>query len=139
MRKLALILLIAACGKSPSTGGDDTMSPDADMNGSNTDPAAFEIKSTDILLPAGAEFTKCFYFHTPNTATVAVNKWVSDLTPGSHHMIMFLNPGGSQPADGKIDDMCGIGGARCAQAPSNEGIGRERPVSAARRSRRRRS
>lgn len=110
MRKLAFVLIAAAaCGKSPSTG-DDTMQPDADNNGS-AGAAAFEIKSTDILLPAGAEFTKCFYFHTPNTATVAVNKWVSDLTPGSHHMIMFLNPGGSQPADGTIDDMCGIGGS----------------------------
>jgi hypothetical protein len=109
MRKLAyVILLAAACGKDPGTM---MTGPDA-SNGSNTDPTpTFEIKSTDILLPAGTEFTKCFYFHTPNTETVAVHKWISDLTPGSHHMIMFLNPGGSQPADGTIDENCGIGGA----------------------------
>ena len=99
-----VIVLAAACGKDPGT----TMNgPDA-PNGSNEPTPTFEIKSTDIALPAGAEFTKCFYFHTPNTSTVAVNKWISDMTPGSHHMIMFLNPGGSQPADGTIDDNCGI-------------------------------
>lgn len=107
-----VLVLAAACGKDPASMGDDTMMPDGSTgsNGSNDPAAAFEIQSTDILLPAGAEFTKCFYFHTPNTDTVAINKWVSDMTPGSHHMIMFLNPGGSQPADGTIDDNCGIGG-----------------------------
>lgn len=109
MRKLAFVFLIAACGKNPSTG-DDTMTPDAEMTGSDSTAAAFEIKSTDILLPAGQEFTKCFYFHTGNAASVAINKWVSDMTPGSHHMIMFLNKSGaSQPADGTIDENCGFG------------------------------
>jgi hypothetical protein len=109
MRKFAFVLLtLAACGKDPAMGGDDTMNPDGNT-GSNLGTPAFEITSTDILLPAGTEFTKCFYFHTPNTATVAVNKWVADMTPGSHHMIMFLNPGGSQPADGTIDENCGLG------------------------------
>jgi hypothetical protein len=85
------------------------MNPDGNT-GSNTGTTAFEIKSTDILLPAGAEFTKCFYFHTPNTDTVAINKWVSDMTPGSHHMIMFLTPNASSPpADGTIDENCGLG------------------------------
>ena len=112
MRKLALVLLIAACGKSPSTTGG----PDADMMGSNTGSntgggsLAFEIKSTDIPLAAGQEFTKCFYFHTSNTSQVAINEWVSDMTPGSHHLILFLNTSGaSQPADGTIDSNCSFG------------------------------
>jgi len=112
MRKLAFVLIAAAaCGKSPSTGGDDDqMTPDADMTGSNTEPLAFEITSTPILLPHGMEFTKCFYFHTSNTSPVAINKWISDMTPGSHHLIMYLNTSGaSQPADGTIDDNCGFG------------------------------
>jgi hypothetical protein len=111
MRKFAFVLLtLAACGKDPGMG-DDTMNPDGNT-GSNVGSAAFEITSTDILLPAGAEFTKCFYFHTPNTATVAINKWISDMTPGSHHMIMFLTPNVSNPpADGTIDENCGgLGG-----------------------------
>jgi hypothetical protein len=107
MRKFALLLLIAACGKDPGMSGDDTMTPDG-STGSNDPNATFELKSPDILLPAGQEFTKCFYFHTPNTQTVAVNKWISDMTPGSHHMIMFLTPNVSNPpADGTIDENCG--------------------------------
>jgi hypothetical protein len=102
-----VIVLAAACGKDPAsmTGGPDG------NTGSNTDgTAAFEIKSTDITLPAGQEFTKCFYFHTSNTATVSVNKWVSDMTPGSHHMIMFLTPNNSSPPpDGTIDENCSFG------------------------------
>ena len=94
-------------------GGDDTMNPDANGNtGSNTGGGtlAFEIKSTDIPLPAGQEFTKCYYFHTANTAQVAINEWVSDMTPGSHHLILFLNTtGASQPADGTIDENCSFG------------------------------
>jgi hypothetical protein len=31
----------------------------------------------------------CYWFHTPNAAAVMINKWVSDMTPGSHHMIFF--------------------------------------------------
>jgi hypothetical protein len=99
-----VIVLAAACGKDPTTGmmGGPDSSTDA--------TPAFEIKTTDIALPAGTEFTKCFYFHTPNTATVPVNKWISDLTPGSHHMIMFLTPGNSSPPpDGTIDENCGFG------------------------------
>ncbi len=64
---------------------------------------AFSIQSSDLTINPGDEVTKCFYFHTPNTAQVNVNKWVSDMTPGSHHMIWFTNFG-SQPADGTIDD-----------------------------------
>lgn len=103
----SLLVSTVACHKSTSGGGgDDTTGPDA--ADTNT-PAAFTITSTDITLPAGAEITKCFYFHTPNTTALAVNKWTSHMTPGSHHMIMFLGSA-TQPADGTIDDNCGIGG-----------------------------
>jgi hypothetical protein len=69
------------------------------------------------MLQPGQEVTYCYYFHTPNTATVAVNKWVSQLALGSHHMIMFLNPGGSQPADGTIDQNCGLGSGSAGNLP----------------------
>ena len=72
---------------------------------------AFEIQSSDITLNPGDEITKCFYFHTPNTDDAVVNKWVSDMTPGSHHMIVFTSLTASmQPADGTIDDCSGGGG-----------------------------
>jgi hypothetical protein len=67
---------------------------------------AFTMTSTDLTLQPGEETTKCFYAHTPNTAQVEINKWVSDMTPGSHHMIVFSSLG-TQPPDGTIDDCSG--------------------------------
>jgi hypothetical protein len=99
MRKLLLAFTLAACGTSPTTTGDDVV----DIS------PAFEIVSKDVTLQPGEENTFCFYFHTPNTATAAIGKWVSDMAPGSHHMIYFTNLTGTQPADGTIDD-CGLGG-----------------------------
>lgn len=66
-----------------------------------------EVTSTPLTLQPGEETTKCFYFTTQNVDTVAIGKWVSDMTPGSHHMIMFRTLTGSQPADGTIDEACG--------------------------------
>jgi hypothetical protein len=94
---------------------------------------AFTITSTDFMLQPGQEVTKCFYFHTPNTAEVVVNKWVSDMTPGSHHMIVFSNLT-TQPADGTIDNCEGAGtplpiyGAQVPHAeldfPADDGFGK---------------
>jgi hypothetical protein len=78
---------------------------------------AFEITSPDVMLASGQEVTYCYYFHTSNTQTVSINKWVSTMTPGSHHMILFMNPGGSQPADGTIDQNCGLGGSGASNLP----------------------
>lgn len=69
--------------------------------------AAFEIVSTPFTLMPGEETTKCFYFTTPNADAIAIRKWVSDMTPGSHHMIMFRTLQGQQPPDGTIDENCG--------------------------------
>lgn len=83
-----------------------------------TDPnkPAFEVTSTDLTISPGEETTKCFYFHTPNTEVVAIHKWVSDLTPGSHHMIFYQTLGGTAPADGTIDD-CSEGGSSSIPLP----------------------
>ncbi|MEO8704860.1 MAG: hypothetical protein ABI867_32710 [Kofleriaceae bacterium] len=87
---LGLVAILAACGG----GGDDPPVNDTPV---------IEIVSTDITLQPGDEKTFCFYFHTANTETVAINKWVSEMSPGSHHMIYFSNLG-SQPPDGTVDE-----------------------------------
>jgi len=94
--------LLAACGGTDPAGGDDQPDPSI----VETDPA-FTIESSDITVMPGEEFTKCFYFTTPNTDKVVVHKWVSDMSEGSHHMIMFRSISGNQPADGTIDDCNG--------------------------------
>jgi hypothetical protein len=104
MRSLVLAFslssVLVACGGTSSSDdtGDDT----------TNDTPAFTITSKDITLQPGDEKTFCFYFHTPNPDTVAVAKWVSDMSPGSHHMIYFSNFG-EQPADGTVDE-CNLGG-----------------------------
>jgi hypothetical protein len=100
----ASILVLVACQKSPGSG-DDMMGPDADMGG---ETAAFTITSTDLTLHPGDQITKCYYFHTPNTAAIIAKRWTSHMTPGSHHMIVFGGSAG-QPADGTIDDCGGSG------------------------------
>lgn len=83
-------LLFVACASDSGVATEDTI--------------AFTIKSADVTLAPGEESTKCFYFHTPNTENLRVHKWVSDMTPGSHHMIYFSSLGGTQPPDGTVDD-----------------------------------
>jgi hypothetical protein len=89
------VALLTACGGMDDPAGDDDVVETE---------AAFEIASSDITMQPGDEFTKCFYFTFPNTEKLAIHKWVSDLTPGSHHMIMFRSLTTEQPADGTIDD-----------------------------------
>ena len=87
----------------------------AACNGSDSDPASEEpaitITSSPITVQPGEEFTKCFYFTTQNLDTIAVTRWVSDMTPGSHHVIMFETLAGTQAPDGTVDEQCGGGGA----------------------------
>jgi len=96
-----LASLVIACGGTDPAGDDDQ--PDSIVE---KDPA-FTLESSEITVLPGEEFTKCFYFTTPNTEKVVVHKWVSDMSPGSHHMIMFRSISGDQPADGTVDDCNG--------------------------------
>lgn len=103
---LASILAVTGCKK--DDGGDDDQMGTPDSGTGMTGDAAFTIQSTDVTLTPGQEVTYCYYFHTPNTAPVAINKWVSDMTPGSHHMIFFT--GGPAHADGlDMTNNCGLG------------------------------
>ncbi len=95
MRSSLLVVVVAACTSSTA---------------SDPNKPAFEITSTDLTITPGEETTQCFYFHTPNQTAVAIHKWVSDLTPGSHHAIFFQTLGGTPPADGTIDDCSDAGG-----------------------------
>jgi hypothetical protein len=120
MRKAPLGFVFAgalvACGNSGGSmppGGDDDNMPDAGTPGDNP---AFEVVSKDAMLAPGEQITYCYFFHTSNTTDVLINRWVSDMTPASHHAILFLNPGGNQPADGTLDTS-GCGGLNGTSAP----------------------
>jgi len=92
-----VVVLATACGKT-STG---TASPDAD--GTGGEALAFEIVTKDAMLQPGEQVVYCYHFHTPNTDDALVRKWVSDMTAGSHHAILFLSPDDSTVPDGTLD------------------------------------
>jgi len=112
-----LVTALAACGgDSGGGGGDDTTAPDAAVI---APPArGFQVISPDITIMAGQEITYCYYFKTPNTENMVIKKWVSDMTPGSHHMIMFSTTTEQQPAGTITASGCGVGGASAANIPA---------------------
>ncbi len=79
---------------------DDATPPDAPL-----DPPArgFQVRSPDIVIAAGEEKTLCYYFRTPNTEALAINRFVSNMTPGSHHMIMYRTSEPRMP-DGTVSE-----------------------------------
>jgi hypothetical protein len=93
---LALFTAVAACGTNPA-GNPGTTDAGSDGSG-NPGDLAFDVTSTDISLAPHQQVTYCYYFKTPNTTPVAIHKWVSDMTAGSHHMIFLV--GGPSHADG---------------------------------------
>lgn len=118
MRKLALacvtILAAAACGTDPMSGGDDDGMGSGSGSGSGSDleqPArGLQLKSPEITIPAGKEQTWCWYFKTPNTDLLSIKRWVSKMTPGSHHMIVYFTSSLQQPEGTVSQENCGVGG-----------------------------
>ena len=109
---LACLFLIACGGSGSSTDGmgDDAPEPDA---GGDVDPPArgFQIVSPDVDIGPGQEITYCYYFRTPNKEPMAIKKWSSVMTPGSHHLIMFTTGTTDKMPPGTISAAnCGFGG-----------------------------
>lgn len=99
---------------------------------------AFTIVTPDVTLPASATVSYCYYFHAPNASALAVKRWTSDMTPGTHHLILYAGVAG-QPADGTLSTAaCGIGAGNTLPAwmfaahtahdeltlPANDGTGK---------------
>ena len=100
-----LVLAVAACG-SPGTSDDDDDGP---VDGPPSDKRGFQIVSPEIEIAPGAEITYCYYFRTPNTEPMAINRWKSQMTAGSHHMILFLTGDTDKMPPGTVsEDACGF-------------------------------
>jgi hypothetical protein len=114
---LAFVLVIglAACGSS-SNPGDPTDDPDAgtlDDAGSLPPPArGFQIKSPTVDIAPGTEVTYCYYFKTSNATELAIKKWASHMTSGSHHMILYLTTNELKPAGTMTAEQCGFGSGK---------------------------
>ncbi|MBA3452085.1 MAG: hypothetical protein H0T42_03190 [Deltaproteobacteria bacterium] len=121
MRSIGLALVLTsslvACNGGGTSGGDDTVEPDAP---GTIDPPArgFQVTSKDVTIMPGEEITYCYYFRTPNTEMMAINKWKSVMTPGSHHMIMFTTATDVMPPGTVSPSNCGFGASNGSNAPS---------------------
>jgi hypothetical protein len=119
------LLLPAACvaGVSPT---DDMASDDDDTGGGggggggggdgsggrgDLEPPArgFQVRTPDLTIAAGEEVTYCYYTTLPVEAAAGVQRWESSMTPGSHHMILYLVDELPMP-EGTLDDsgQCGF-------------------------------
>jgi hypothetical protein len=104
---LVLVTTLAACnGGDPTGGGDDTTTPDA-PDVIQPPARGFQVVSTDITIDPGQEITYCYYFRTPNTEPMAISKWKSVMTPGSHHMIMYTTTTDLMPPGTVSASNCG--------------------------------
>ncbi len=108
---LAFVLaLAAAC--TGGTSDPDPIDPVPDANVEDLPPPArgFQIVSKDVTLQPGEETTYCYYFRTSNTESLAINKWKSVMTAGSHHMIMFTTGATDLMPPGTVSATnCGFG------------------------------
>jgi hypothetical protein len=108
MRRFAVVLVVPflACG-APGQSADQ---PDAQVSDGGLPPPTrgFQIKSPTIDIDPGKEVTYCYYFHTPNTVDMSIKQWVSHMTPGSHHMILYLTPTDQQTPGTLSTSQCGI-------------------------------
>jgi hypothetical protein len=66
-----------------------------------------QIATPTFSLPPGSEQFKCYHTSIPSSTETDVHRWVSQMTPGSHHFILYT--GGTAP-DGQMDNMGCQGG-----------------------------
>ncbi len=56
--------------------------------GTSTCPG-FQVQTPAIAVAAGEEIYVCYYFHTPNAATLAIRRWASTMSAGVEHLILY--------------------------------------------------
>ena len=91
------LLTLAACGG--DSGSGDNAGPDAGLDlDAATSPNTLRIVTPDVVIEPGQEITYCYYFDMPNTEAVAIKRWASTMSQGSHHLILYFSDQAAQPA-----------------------------------------
>lgn len=101
MRSLAFVLLtlVIACS-SPAKP--------ADLVDAGPPEHGFQIVSPSVDINPGGDFTYCYYFRTPNTSDLAIQRWASHMTAGSQFMIVYFTPTDLQTPGTLSTSNCGI-------------------------------
>src|SRR5262249_49653290 len=58
----------------------------------------FQVTSPPIDIDPGQDVTYCYYFRTPNLATLAVKRWASAMGPAGRGVVFFTTPENNQAA-----------------------------------------
>lgn len=116
--RIVLALLMTALGAC----GTDGMEDDGGGGGGGGDilidppappvmeaPPDLRIESPEITIQPGQEITYCWYFRSDNKKPLAINRWSSSMSPGSHHLIMFTTTKDVKPPGTVSTVDCGAG------------------------------
>jgi hypothetical protein len=129
---IAVLISLAACGSPSAQGQPGDAAPIVDAAiaiDAGFDPPArgFQIAAPSVDVMPGADVTFCYYFHTPNTGDLAIQKWASRMSAGGHHMILFFTASDLQTPGTLSTTRCGYGAnapgpiwAYAAQTPAAE-------------------
>lgn len=98
----ASLLLVVGCGKDPSTGGDDTTTPDADST-YQPDPGYVKLLSRTWSLGAGqTNIYKCLRYTVPTDTYITSIEAQAPI--GTHHTVLSVATGSSVAGpDGEYD------------------------------------
>jgi hypothetical protein len=115
----------AAVGGAPSggaaggTGGPGNVDPTGWTTASNLDPSGnliaptgdvgYQIQTPTFALNPGQEVFRCFHSELPNTGVFDVGEWESQMTPGSHHFILYRDDGDTTAAGTLALSGCTVG------------------------------
>jgi hypothetical protein len=113
MRSLAFVLVSPLLACSASAQHVDQMSPDAqttsDAGGPLPPPPhGFQIVSPTVDVANGEESTYCYYFRTPNTGQLSIQRWVSHMPAAAHDMVLYLTPNDLMSPGTQTPTRCGI-------------------------------
>ncbi|HEX2686635.1 MAG TPA: hypothetical protein VHN14_08455 [Kofleriaceae bacterium] len=102
---------LASCGSPREDGVDQPdAQPDAQSTSGGLMPPGhgFQVMSSPIEIDPGTELTYCHYFRTSNTSDLTIKQWASHMTPGVHHMIVYLTPQKLREPGTIEADKCGL-------------------------------
>lgn len=116
------VLSILALGAGPAAAGSGAVFADDFESGGTcrwghgtSSCPGFQVQTPGVEIAPGEEATWCYYFQTPNSATLGIRRWTSTLGPGVHHAILFTtydtnwDPIDAQPPGTLTQDPCGYG------------------------------
>jgi hypothetical protein len=122
-RAFVVVIALPACSfpaltRSTDDGGSNLDDSGSDADGGGMDMGmpvrGFQIQSAVVQVEPGEASSRCYYFRTPNTETMAIRKWTSSMSPVNTAVIMYTTPNDLMPPGTLQQGSCGLTGAETA-------------------------